>query len=98
MIIVKSFVYTLACILFYSFNLLAKQDELLQPISSYIEENYDVLFLSPQIKHAKDADYFLLAEQHDLIGHKHVNSMLINQYAQERDYVFVEGVPRMQEI
>ncbi len=88
----KRFVFTLTFILFYSISLLA------QPLSSYVKDNYDVLFQSPLIKHVEEADYFLLAEYHHYIGHKHVNSMMINHYAKEGDLVFVEGVPSWQEI
>lgn len=94
--ILKSFVFTLGVFLLNFVESLAQEGT--PSISSYIEENYDVLYTSPSTNNLEEASFYLIAEQHDLMGHKHVNSMIINQYAQKNDLVFVEGVPSWHEI
>jgi hypothetical protein len=75
-----------------------ERDSSTNSFSAYIHKNYDILFQSPQVQHVEKADFYLLVAYHDSIGHQHMHSVLINQYAHTGDVVLVEGVPSGQPI
>jgi len=77
------------CSLFYVAMLGAQES----PLSRYVTQNYDVLYKSALVNDPADADYILLAVQHDQLGHLHLYSELINRFASKDSIIFVEGVP-----
>lgn len=67
-------------------------------LADYIKENYVVLYTSPLAESLENTTIFLVAEQHDLIGHKYINSDFINRHSKCDDIILLEGIPSMHPI
>jgi hypothetical protein len=91
MMIRKILLLLIGLIYFYQLNAVEQTPNL----TSYLQENYDILFLNQKQHNLEKIKFFLLAEQHDQIGHKHIHSEFINLFSGPKDVILVEGVPSL---